>query len=160
MNNKGFGLTEMLLFIVACLVILVITTIIINQKFNNLNNSATDNNIQTQIIGEKSEEVDIIEDDEEEEELTKLEKKYKELTDKMLNTAKIYVSNNYTGRTDKMVIKLSTLIEEGYMDQMLDPDDETILCNGYVTYNGEFYYETYLRCGDNYQTENYNTELE
>ena len=157
MNNKGFGLTEVIIFIVASLITLVICVIVYDRNFGNINTEGIDE--ATQIIGESVK--DNKKDDEiEEDSKTKENKDYKELLDKMTNSAKMYVSNNYTGKTEQVVIKLSELVNKDYMDQLLDPSDAEVICSGYVIYDGENNYTPYLKCGENYESENYNNEFE
>ena len=102
MNNKGFGLTEVIIFIVAAMITLVVCVIVYDKNFGNINTEGLDE--ATQIIGESVNN----ETDEEDSDINdRKTKEYKELTDRMVNASKIYISNNYTGKTDQIIIKLS-----------------------------------------------------
>ena len=152
MNNKGFGLTEVIVFIVTSLITLVICVIVYDKNFGNI--TKVDTSDTTQIIGETVKE-EIIDDIN-----TKNNREYMELVEKMVNASKIYISNNYTGKTDRITIKLSKLVGEDYIDQLMDPNDAETICTGYIIYDGVDYYEPYLKCGTNYQSNNYNSEFE
>ena len=160
MNNKGFGLTEMIIFIVASLIILVVCVIVYDQNFGQKTTQSydsSDNNFQ--IIGDK-EETEEVEENDEKEKLSKTEKQYKELTDKMISTSKIYITDNYTGKTDQIIIKVSKLVEDEYMDELVDPNNEDNTCKGYIIYDGSNNYDAYLNCEGNYVSENYNVDFE
>lgn len=155
MNNKGFGLTEVIIFIVAAMITLVVCVIVYDKNFGNINTEGLDE--ATQIIGESVNN----ETDEEDSDINdRKTKEYKELTDRMVNASKIYISNNYTGKTDQIIIKLSELVSKDYMDQLLDPNDAEVICTGYIIYDGDSYYTPYLKCGENYISDNYNSEFE
>ena len=86
--------------------------------------------------------------------------KYKKLLEKMANTAKIYISTNYTGTTDQIVIKTSKLVNDEYMEELIDPDNINNKCIGYIIYDGESSYTPYLNCGKNFKSDNYNESFE
>ena len=179
MNNKGFGLTEMIIFIVSSLIALVICVIVYEQNFgktiemynkenevnnnsSNSNNSNNSNNSEFKIVGDNEETKKVVEKvgKTEKEKLSKTEKQYKELSDKLISTAKIYVTENYTGKTDRIIIKLSKLVEDEYMDELVDPNNKEKTCTGYVIYDGSSNYDAYLKCDGNYTSENYNVDFE
>ena len=158
--NKGFGLTEMLIFIASSLVILVITVIVYEQNFGENRNTYDNTNVETKIIGEKNNNVEEIEEEKEEKEENTKKDKYDEILEKMSNVAGLYINDNYVGKTDAIVIKLSNLINLNYIDEIKDPKDDNIICNGYIIYDGIDKYDSYLRCEDNYISENYDTNFE
>ena len=159
MNNKGFGLADMIIFIVVSLIVLIICVVYYDNKFGN--KKINDNNTEYKIIGESNtkEQKQIEEKIKEEEKLSKEEKKYNILKEKLINAATLYVSEKYTGITDKMIINLNTLIELNYIEQLNDPFNDDITCNGYIIYNGVDKYDVYLKCGE-YVSENYNVDFE
>jgi prepilin-type N-terminal cleavage/methylation domain-containing protein len=56
------------------------------------------------------------------------------------------------------IIELSTLREEGLIERILDPKDNSIVCDGkvyvYKALDNSFEYIPYLECGTNYKTSN------
>ncbi len=165
MNNRGFGLTEMIVFIVVSLVTLVICVIVYDQNFGKTLEVYDNSDDTVQIIGDNKN-IDYEEENTNKEEqpktekLSKVEKQYKELKDKMISTAKIYVTDNYVGKTDKIIIKLSKLVNDEYMQELIDPNNKDNICTGYVVYDGNDNYDAYLKCEGNYTSENYNVDFE
>lgn len=157
-NNQGFGLIEMLIIMFSALLCLVVCVIVYNKTF--VDNSQSDLP-EVPIIVEKNENTDDIKDYEVEEEtlLTKEEQKYKLLEDKMINGAKIYITNNYPIINDQIVVTLNKLIEEDYIKELVDPNNEKNICNGYVVYKDNNYIP-YLNCKGNYKSEGYNVDFE
>lgn len=161
MNEKGFGLTEVLIFIVFSLIILVAVVITINNDFSELHGNNTDTKTPTQIIGDEKETAKVEKEIEKKEEKTNKENsEYQKLLDKMTNTAKIYITTNYTGTTDRIIIKTSKLVNDEYMDELIDPKDKDNTCKGYVIYDGVEEYTPYLNCGENYLSQNYDISFE
>ena len=158
MNNKGFELIELIIFIVVSLIVLVICTIVYNQNFGKIDIPETDE--PTQIVEDSSNTENVIEDDEQEEQTNQLNTEYDELLQKMISSSKIYISDNYTGTTDQIIIKLSKLIDENYITELTDPKDDDTTCKGYVIYDGTSSYDAYLKCGTNYVSENYNEDYD
>ncbi len=81
---------------------------------------------------------------------------YKEWEDKIKDATTKYVDAQflYPDSKDPLKIEASTLIEEGYLDNIVINDEE---CLGYgtVTYNGMVYeYKGYVKCS-NYTTKDY-----
>jgi hypothetical protein len=158
MNEKGFGLTEVLMFIVFSLIILVAAVITINNDFSELQGNNTDTKTPTQIIGDEKEtkKTEKVID----EKIKKEDSEYQELLDKMTNTAKIYITTNYTGTTDRIIIKTSKLVSDEYMEDLIDPKNSDNVCKGYVIYDGVEEYTPYLNCGENYVSQNYDISFE
>ena len=155
MNNKGFTLANLLFFISLFLMILVVCVIVIDSnmsKFKITYEEASPKNVvEVKRVEEDNNNISVINESND---------KYKTLLEKMANTAKIYVSTNYTGVTDKIVIKTSKLINDNYMDELIDPKDNKSKCVGYVIYDGENSYTPYLKCSKNYKSDNYNESFE
>ena len=56
-------------------------------------------------------------------------------------------------------IKVSELVDLGYLKEIHDPKNYENICTGYVVYrNGEYY--PYLKCVGSYSTKGYNLNLE
>ena len=160
MNNKGFTLQDLLFFISFFLIILVICVIVIDRNFMNINSEVDDLKHVSEV--KKLENVEIIEDKNKEEskEDNKKITGYDILLEKMISTAKVYVTTNYTGKTDRIIIKTSKLVTDEYMDELIDPLDKENKCIGYIIYDGDSSYNPYLRCGENYKSENYDESFE
>ena len=151
MNNKGFTLANLLFFISFFMMILVVCVIVIDSNINKFKMTYEEPKIaDKEIKVEKEKNVSVIDTN---------SNKYKPILEKMANTAKIYVSTNYTGSTDQIVIKTSKLISDGYMEELVDPTDNKN-CIGYIIYDGESSYTPYLKCSNNYKSENYSETFE
>lgn len=171
MNNRGFGLTEMLIIMGTLILCLVVVVITYNTSFKNDNVDIEDKQTSFESIN-KQENIDNIKDYninketkeqqekiEKEEKLTKKEQKYKSIEEKLVNTAKLYIDNNYDLKNEEVTISIKKLIEENYISVIKDPMESDKECSGYITYDGSTY-KAYLKCGDNYQTGNYKSEFE
>lgn len=90
--------------------------------------------------------------------------KYKKL-ESDLKTATLYYYKN-SGKTvekgTRKIIKMSTIVDDGYLQ-----DEITNECVGYtiisnyrdVEGNYEIDYESFVKCGDSYQTEGYEADI-
>ena len=137
LDNKGWGLNEFLLFLLAFFVCLVIVIILCNQLMNKENKKPI---IDPIISGDKTDIGDYI-----------------ELEDRITEQAKLY---NNSETEDTVIIKLNNLVKNGYIKKVVDPKNNKE-CSGYVVYNGQNKeYKTYLSCPGNYQTSDYNKDLE
>jgi competence protein ComGC len=157
-NNQGFGLIEMLIIMFSALLCLVVCVISYNKYFDEDKEEET---TELPSITDENENTDNISDyyEETEETLTKQEKKYKVLEDKMINGAKIYITNNYTVLNDQIIITVNKLIEEEYIKELIDPNNQNNKCNGYVVFKDNNYIP-YLNCEGNYKSEGYNADFE
>lgn len=145
MNNKGFGLPEVLLFVGTSLFVLIVITIYINKNINNDKTISNKNNntinIDTTLVPNKIEIPD---------EYIKLENKLKEASKK-------YKIN----KNENIIISLNKLKKAKLLSKLIDPFDNNISCNGYVIYSSETKkYTPYINCPGMYATNNYNTEFE
>ena len=127
MNNKGFGLSELLVFIGIFLFILVFVSIYGRAKLGNesfYNQPDVDiNSVET--VGED----------------------YSSLENKLLKAARKYNIN----KDSNQVITLSNLKKANLIDDLIGPDN--IKCDGYVMY--DFIYDDYtpyINCGEKYTT--------
>lgn len=154
MNNKGFTLANLLFFISLFMMILVVCVVVIDSNINKFKITYED--------AKKNNRIDI-KSDEEDKTVSVIDtssNEYKKLLEKMATTAKIYVTTNYTGTTDQIVIKTSKLVLDGYMDELVDPKDKKNNCKGYIVYDGDSSYTPYLNCSNNYKSDNYNETFE
>lgn len=137
LDNKGWGLNEFLMFILAFFICLVIVIILCNQLMNKENTMPI---VDPIISGDKTDIGDYI-----------------ELEDRITEQAKLY---NNSETEDTVIIKLNNLVKNGYIKKVVDPKNNKE-CSGYVVYNGQNKeYKTYLSCPGNYQTSDYNKDLE
>lgn len=139
MNNKGWGLQEMILLISILIGALLIVVIIGATNFfgllkpqNSINGSQID---QTRTYN--SMELDMID----------ATKKY---------IKKFY--NNELFENDPLYIRVTSLQNEKLLKELYDVKDEGIECSGYVKVLKvveETKYEPYIKCGINYVTDGY-----
>ena len=142
MNNKGFGLQETLVFIGIFLFILVVVAIYVNAK------------IGKNIYYEEPAIQDVQEESNEDIEPTKLEipKEYLKLENKLKEAAKNYSFDKKYDTT----ITLGDLQEYNLIGELVDPNDSTIICDGYVSYSSDDnIYKPYIKCNGMYITETY-----
>lgn len=137
LDNKGWGLNEFLLIILAFSFCLLIVLVLCNQL---IGKETKKTNNETIFSGEKSDIGDYI-----------------DLEDRITEQAKLY---NNSETEDTVIIKLDNLVKNGYIKKVVDPKNNKE-CSGYVVYNGQKKeYKTYLSCPGNYQTSDYNKDLE
>lgn len=140
MNNNGWGLKEFIMLLVALAFCLIVVVYLGNQ-LKKIENNNSSNNTNTEFIGSKDNGL----------------KTYIELEDKMVEASKKYkIEDN----TDIVIIKLSGMIEYGYINIIRDPKTNKE-CSGYVMYdNSNKNYKAYLSCAGSYQTSDYNAQFE
>lgn len=83
---------------------------------------------------------------------------YSDLEMDLKSSARLYVNNEY-GKvgSDTLIVTSKKLIEEGYLDEMSDPDKKNNSCSGYVEVelvNDKNEYYSYISCSK-YYTEGY-----
>src|SRR5574344_2225193 len=136
LNNKGWGFNEFIMLLGLLFVCLVVVVIFYAKLTKNEEKYI---NIKNEFIGETT------------------IKDYIDLEDEITSKAKTY---NVNEPNDMVIIKFNTLIKNGYIKKVLDPRTKKE-CSGYVVYNGSNKeYKTYLSCPGNYQTSDYNKDLE
>jgi hypothetical protein len=145
MNNKGFGLQECLVFIGLFMFILVAATIYGRAKLQGNNTNNTNNYLDYSNSINELKPADI----EEPNEYIKLENKLKEASEK------------YTfDKSENIIISLKKLKEEHLIDNLVDPNNSNIKCDGYVVYNStENKYTPYINCNGMYTTEAFNNDF-
>lgn len=137
MNNKGFGLTNLLFFSLIFMLFLLACVYLINVNYRNT--------IKTNKIKD-------------EQEIT-----YYDIEIKLVNSARKYMKNNYPNLKEdiEIPIKLDTLIENNYIAPIKDLKTFNE-CNGYVLFsikNNNIEYNPYIKC-DNYITVGYQNNLD
>lgn len=145
MNNKGFGLSELLVFIGIFLFALVAVAIYGSVKLGN--DSYYD-----------KPDVDV--DETEINDLTPTEmeipKEYILLENKIKNAALKYSYN----KNENIIITKEQLQKASLLGELKDPYDNTVICDGYVVYNSSSKSLTpYINCTGMYATENYDENL-
>ena len=144
MNNKGFGLPEVLVFIGISMFILVVVTIYCNTH-DIFNDNYKEENIEEQKDVESTD-IDIVPNKQ------VVPTEYTKLEEKLKNSAYNYSFD----KKENTIISLKKLNID-----LIDPIDNTIKCNGYVVYkSNNNTYIPYVNCPGMYVTENYNSELE
>lgn len=147
MNNEGWGLRVMLLFVALLCIALMISIYLIQKNFSflladnpskNINNN---NNINENVIVKKT---------------------YSGIEKEMVASAKKYIKKVYNDNADEadfLKIKVSSMQSEGLLGTINDIKDKVIVCSGYVACRKEgdnsLSYEPYLKCGDKYTTKGY-----
>lgn len=147
MNNKGFGLQELLVFIGIFLFILVGITIYWNAKIGN-ESFYDEPDIQ---IEETNSETDA--------EPIEIEKpeEYINIENNLADVAKNYPID----KSDNKVITLKQLQDNKLVGNIYDPHDKNVLCKGYVVYTvSNNKYKAYINCNGMYATESYDNKLE
>ena len=131
MNNRGWGINNAFFFIaIVCLAILI-TMVLYNRNFADL------------FGGEEAR-------------LT-----YSGIEEKMVHAANSYVNNYYYKSLedgDSDYVTLKTLENNDLLNRIVDPQNDKIDCEGYVTFTksrGNTDYDAYVKCANNYKTEGY-----
>lgn len=139
MNNKGFGLPELLVFIGCSMFILVCFMLYWNEDEEVKEIKVED--ITDTIITPSNIEIP--------EEYKKLETKLKK------------ASQNYKfNKNENIIISLDKLKKASLINKIKDPNDSNIICDGYVIYNSENKtYTPYINCPGMYVTKNFNNDF-
>lgn len=145
MNNKGFGLPEVLVFIGISMFILVVTTIYCNTHDIFNGNYIEEENIVKQEEVESTD-IDIVPNKQ------VIPTEYTKLEEQLKKSAYDY---NFDKKETIIISSKKLNID------LIDPIDNTIECSGYVVYkSNNNTYTPYINCPGMYVTENYNSELE
>ena len=145
MNNKGFGLPEVLLYIGLSMFVLIGIAIYIN---NNIINNSDIFPKQSEV---KTTNYTLVPNNFE------IPQEYKKIENKLKNASKKYNFN----KKENVIISLNKLKKAGLISKLNDPNDKNISCNGYVVYDSELKeYKPYINCKGMYSTNNYNSEFE
>ena len=138
MNEKGFGLRDVLVFLAIVCLCILISMVIFKRTFNELFNSDNSYNSET----------------------------YSSIEDDLERIGKTY-TDNFIGKIledgDNGVITIRDMQAENLLKVVRDIEDDNIICSGYVTYDkydGIANYKAYLKCADNYITKGYRSSLD
>jgi len=165
MNNRGWGLQAMILWCAVLGLLLIFATIAINGTINNMyGNNDNRNSNGSSVI--KKEDYEDSKDEEKEEDTdkkedTEVDDSYEDFLDTMVEASKKYIKaeyNNDYANADHLKLSTKMLINNNYMDRMVDPYNSSLECVGYIAVdyvNNELIYEPYLKCGDAYETEGF-----
>ncbi len=140
MNQKGFGIKEFVIVIS----VIFIAMIIIMSLYQG-----------------------VVSDEKETKKATKTEEKltYQDLEQELKKAAERYQNDNYSGNaldTEVWSLSYSMLKEEKYLDKLTDPNDKKVECTGYVEFiqdKAKISYKPFLKCGSNYETEGYDSNI-
>ena len=164
MNNRGWGLQAMILWCAVLGLLLIFATIAINGSINNMygNNDNRNSNGSSVIKKEDHEEnKEEVEEVEKEETDKEVDNSYTDFLDIMVEASKKYIKaeyNNDYSNADHLKLSTNMLINNNYMDRMVDPYNKSLECVGYIAVdyvNNELIYEPYLKCGNSYETEGF-----
>ncbi len=140
MNQKGFGIKEFVIVIS----VIFIAMIIIMSLYQG-----------------------VVSEEKETKKATKTEEKltYQDLEQELKKAAERYQNDNYSGNaldTEVWSLSYSMLKEEKYLDKLTDPNDKKVECTGYVEFiqdKAKISYKPFLKCGSNYETEGYDSNI-
>lgn len=144
MNNKGFGMTEMIAFCSVLLFGLMVSAILINKNFKDVDKSKITDSINI------AANMDYKKDNKKEKNI------YSNLEAKIKKSATNYKNDK---NISNEIVTYTTLQEEGYLDKLVNPSDINDICYGYAKIENNKVIP-YLRCEGNYATEDYNINFE
>lgn len=155
MDNKGWGLSVLLGFLAVFGVFLIISSILYNKNFSDVNineeeekekeEQEVEEAVQEEYKNKKSNETVTVAD-------------YEKLENNLMESAKKYINQKKITSDYKIIITYNDIKEEKLITEFNDPKTGNT-CNGYVIYyNNEI--NSFVRCVGNYQTSNYDEELE
>lgn len=153
MNNNGWGLKVMIVWICVLGVALFISTSIAVEKLNLkiTGNETIDTSIDNNIKEEATSKVD---------NKTDYNKEYQKIEENMKKATNNYILDMQYTEVDANHLKLdlASLESNGYIDVVYDLKDSTIKCTGYVNVgyvDDKFNYSPFLKCGENYKTKGF-----
>lgn len=147
LNNKGWGLQELLLGIGILFFGLLIVVSLINRNFKRLAPPVPTESDQKRPVQKEYE-------------------SYKEIEAAMKKAAIQYNKTIYGAdlqEGDNITVTLKSLVRDDYIEQVYDIKDSKIVCSGYVTFikeNNKVTYSPYLKCGKKYKTKGYLERLD
>lgn len=156
LDNKGWGLQELLVGIGILLFFLLLIVSLINQNFKRL--SETMGNNHNSSVEQKRP----VQNEEKEEGYTS----YKEIENAMKKAAREYNATIYgedLQEGDNITVTLKSLIRDKYMEPVYDIKNSKVTCSGYVTFikeRNKVTYSPYLKCGSRYTTKGYLERLD
>lgn len=133
LNNKGWGLKEMVLLSCIILVAVFVAAIMINNLYKDLDMNINGNNTSNSSNSNQNK-----------------DEQYTIIERNLLSAAKKYARENKLD--DDEIIESDTLIDEGYLTLSKMTNEEDI-CDGYVTKQNSSY-KAYISC-ESYETKGY-----
>ena len=133
LNNKGWGLKEMILLSCVILVAVFVAAIMINNLYKDLDMNINGNNTSNSSNSNQNK-----------------DEKYTTIERNLLSAAKKYARENKLD--DDEIIESDTLIDEGYLT-LSKMTNEKDICDGYVTKQNSSY-KAYISC-ESYETKGY-----
>lgn len=133
MNNRGWGLNEMLLYCGLLGIAFIIVIVLVEQNFKSLVTNPTD-------LGEEQVYT------------------HKQIENNLIVASTKYLENQDIEIQNGSTIKITTKIlkENNYIGDLYDTNHE--LCTGYIIYSKQddgYSYNPYIKCGNIYQTKGY-----
>lgn len=153
LNNKGWGLQELMVGLGILFFSLLLIVILINKNFKELENTLNQNKTESE-----SNQNRIVEDE--------TYDSYKEIENKMITAAKEYNNDVYGSALqegDNLTVTVKSLVRAHYLDNITDIKDDNITCSGYVTFikkGVNVTYSPYLKCDNKYKTKGYLERLD
>lgn len=139
LNNRGWGLQVMMIFVLILMIALVVIAVLVNQTFSDIVGPVKD-----PIVNPGNDDVS-----------------YKDLEKKLLNAVKKYQEIHYSDISsldgDMITVSLDKLKKEELIGEIEDIKTSKP-CSGYGTFglkNEKLVHNAYLKC-DNYKTSGYN----
>ena len=132
MNNKGWGLNEMLICCGLLGIAFIVAVALIEQNFKDLSDSLKENTVETHT--------------------------YEQIESSFVQSSMKYIEDQNIEMENGSTIKITndTLLHNGYIKKMYDKNEN--LCDGYVVFSkekGKYTYSPYIKCGSSYQTEGF-----
>lgn len=143
LDQKGWGLQELLVGLSILFFFLFLIVSLINRNFKQLES--------------------MMESDANQNRPTVETKFYEEIELKMIQATKNYQNDHYGNKLqegDQITITLKTLTQNDYINEI---KDEKGICSGYVTFikeRNKVSYSPYLKCGNHYITKGYLERLD
>lgn len=155
LDNRGWGLQELLVGIGILLFCLLLIVSLINRNFKRLSESMGNNK------NSSTEQKRPVQNEEKEE-----YNSYKDIETAMKKAAREYNTAIYGDELqedDNITVTLKSLVRDNYIEPVHDIKDSKIICSGYVTFikeRNKVTYSPYLKCGSRYTTKGYLERLD
>lgn len=138
LNNRGWGLQVMMIFVLILMIALVVIAVLVNQTFSDITGPTKD-----PIVNPGNDDIS-----------------YKDLEKELLDAVKDYQEIHYEASSlegEMITVSLDKLQKENLIDEIEDIKTSRP-CTGYGTFelkSGKIVYNAYLKC-DHYKTSGYN----
>ena len=155
LNNHGWGIKELIIYLCILLSFLLIAMFFINSLYNDIEQTQKDTqkeNLNQNNLYEKSNEIDI-----EEEQIEIDFNYYENLEQQLYNATLQYLINGEIPEDTKYTtINIKTLIKKGYIDNLVDENNK--FCEGYsnvaIDSINDYSIKSYIKC-EEYTTDGY-----